>query len=448
MRETIQPRKTSVLTKETRERMQSDPRWAKMTDEETEELRLAFEANLSVGAHPQVSDVLDDEAVRTLCVDQSVNVMARRADRVGQAPSDPKTGMLALFPERLPDCIQVGKVLPLGKEQRLHFMRDKHNSLQDILTFFPLSPTAVFTPKLLLLLTLGEPATPTQDSFLLFRAYIACMSLLMSHPDIRSRKGAVFDFIEQSARDKSLTRLDVETFAASITFQYEIDDPLRAENMRLAIVQAFDDNLLDNDASVLMEVKQTTSSVMAGEAPPYSVARVGMYVEDVFAQHSQAGIQLCQEICEEMNPDNEVNPNDFTVRMLRLYEQTICKLLMYCFKQPVFPSEYVDELCSKDVFPEPEQVHEEVVFALKESNTNFTKARRAILQSVDPSFDSSVCDDNEILAYFIGFNFQEETDLASAMANMTVASHEFQAKELIEGISVDEEEEVFETLTQ
>jgi hypothetical protein len=446
IRETVQPRKASALTKETRERMQNDPRWATMTEDETEEVRLAFEATL-LNDVPRVSEVLDEEAVRTLAVDQSVNVMARRADRVGQAPTDLKTGMLALFPERLPDAFQVGKVLPIGREQRLHFIRDKHNSLQDILTFFPLSPIAVFTPKLLLLLTLGEAATPTQDSFLLFQAYIACMSLLMNHPDIRSRKKAVFDFIEQSARDKTLTRLDVETFAASLTFAYEIDDPLRAENMRMAIVQAYDDNLLDSDASVLSEVMETTSFIAPGQAQPYGTARVGMYVEDVFAQHSQQGIQVCQDICDEMNPDSEVDAREFTTQMLNVYERTICNMLMHCFKKPVFFREYIGDLCSTPVFPETEQIHEEVEISLQQSKAHFTNARRAILQSVDPSFDNQTSDD-EVLTRFIEFNFQEETDLANAMANMTVTAHEFEAKELIKGVSVDEEAQPFDEIIE
>jgi hypothetical protein len=458
------------------DRMRSDPRYATVDKAEAQRLREEVASKLVVmdtdtGEQREV-DVSNKDDIEYLIKNQGADVLSRDEEALGKFPKDMKTGMVALRRENLPDDLNNTGVLPLGALALKKYMRDAANSLSDILLWMPLINVPVFTPKLQQLLMVDTPTWPTQDSFQQLRTYIAVLKLLTHSETTRTRGREALDWLATRVEDRTVAREDIACIFEHASFKPQpraIDEVGEDDDDggEMWVRQMYHDHLRNFDdrtyaSEHIDELYTTVLTVERYDGAPW-VKQDIVFAEDIMEEHVAAGQQLCAEVGGAIDQIEDQTDAaailgvvmTYTVRLLRLYEVAIMRVLSHAsLIGDTIPEKYFGELASKtDVLPEPGEVHVAVRKLVRSGREEITKVRAEAI-GVDIPPPNSVHESDEDNAHadvvpsieelyfyvhdFLNYNANEESDLVEVVERMQNAVHITEPAPIVEGMSVPE----------
>lgn len=470
---TLVPRKPTLLSNGQLDR--EDRRFKRADEDEAEKMRKQFESTLVLldeeTGESREFDTKSEADLAFLAREKDMDVLSR-TDGVHGMPEDMRTGMINITKAELPEDINTTNVLPLSGFQMKSFMRDMANTFADILMFTPIIPIPVYTPKLLNLLMLGTPSPPTQDSFQLLKTYMAVVHLLLAGDSTRKRSRSAIDWLCTRVEDRSLTRTDVERFAAHVQFRCAVDDPDADDVLRRSLLLKFDAGDLADVDSIRAFAPFIATVHRYDGAGWMGGGRV--FGEDVMEEHTERGITLCEEVGDVVDRALAADPiaytevfgvvQIYTLRFLHLYETTIMRLLEEAsIIGATIPRKYFDGLSSPtDRVPEPAEAHLIVCASVRAAREFLTVVRNETLDlgvqvvhntpKPDVVLKRQTTEDNahndcvptvqELHAYlaFVNYHADDASVFAESVARMQQAVHSVVANELIEGISVPAEE--------
>lgn len=469
----LRERKPSSMNKVQLRRLREDQCAKQVNEDEAEALRKQFQKMLVVidektGAEREI-DVSKPADLEYMAREQNVDVLARQ-DGVHGMPKDMRTGMISMAKNELPGDLNSTGVLPLSGFQVKLFMRDAANSIADILMWMPIIPIPVFTPKLLNLIMLGTPSYPTQDSFQLLKTYIAVLQLFNAGETVHKRGRAAFEWLCQRIEDNSVTRDDVTRIADNVTFKHETEDTVRADVLRLSLLQKFDaDELTVESAAEFIPFVATVARYDGAEWAPSD----RVFADDIMEEHSSSGSELCAEVGVVVDRALEAFDatiilgivQHYTLMFLRLYEASIMRMLQEASKLgDTIPLKYFGDLASPaDRIPDASEVHLSVRESVRKArefladvrnetmDLGVTVAHNAPAESnktdtdelADAAHNDCVPTVEELYAYlaFVNYHASDENALVNAVARIQTAVHVVEPKEIVEGISVADVQE-------
>ena len=346
------------------DRMKRNADLSKTKDEAITEIREKMDDLLMITDEDgtrRKADVKNRDDVKKLAAVRNVLVRSEGCS----FPKNPKTGYVRVTHESLPYelkyILQKSGLLPVYPAVLKEEFMDYKNSIDDIIAWFPLVNVPVYTSTLSMLLT-GDAAWPVSDSFSILRIYIQIVRYA-SHVDFtRSRRLTALAWLGNRLESRSLTRMDLELFAANATV---IEDSKELANPRDLITKFDNGHLTPPDIYRLREYVHDVKRYESG----WSSERI--FREDIVEEHQRDKMELTEKLCEKVDAIKAENAKEkyertlrilyeFTFKFLHCYEVCIMRLFEDASISPCLPEKYRGDLITLVRVPPMDHVNEDL----------------------------------------------------------------------------------------